>query len=117
MKIVTTFIIFIIALNFVGCGTASKIRVGMTMNKAQEIMNNNGCKEFDLTDTTWGKSAWKVYTMPNNTCVELFSEEAKDLIITSIVIGEIGKGYWINTRNPKNTTTDMVDISDYENEN
>ena len=117
MKIVATVVMLIIALSFVSCGTASKIRVGMTMNKAQEIMHNNGCKEVDLKDATWGKSEWKVYTMPNNTCVELFLEDAKNLIITSIIIGEIGKGYWINTRNPKNTTTDRVDISDYENEN
>ncbi len=117
MKLAATFAMFFLAFNFVGCGTTSVIKVGMTMTQANEIMLNNGSREFELKDASWGTSAWKVYTMPNNTCVELFSDDAKSLIITSITIGEIGKGYWINTSNPKKTTADKVDISDYENEN
>ncbi len=116
MKLVATVAMFLILLNFVGCGMTSVVKVGMTMQQANEIKLNNDSKEFYLKDSTWGTTAWKVYTLPNNTCIELYSDNAKSLIISTITIGEKGKGYWINSSNPKNETVDKIDISDYEKE-
>jgi len=99
-----------------GCGLPSKVEVGMTLNQANDVMKVNKLEELELKSVSWDESSWRVYVMPNNTCVEFFCDDAKSEVITSITVGEKGQGYWAEKENPNNEIVEKIYVSDFEKE-
>ena len=97
-----------------GCAFPTKVEVGMTISEANDILILNKSREMKLEKPNWENSTWRVYTLPDNTCVQLFCESADDLVITDITVGEKGKGYWIDEKKPNTSLVKKFDIDDYK---